>query len=355
MDIVKPTIIPYLTTRKLNPENQESPIHFLRQTITPTEYFFIRNHFEYPTQTQEVYFLPIVGEVMRPTIFKYEDIIRMPSKRLILPLECSGNNRAFFDPKVYGEQWEDGAISQGLWKGVPLKDLLALIGLKRTALEVVFEAYDYGKRKDLEGDFYFTRSLPIQKALHPDTLIAYELNGKPIPFKHGYPLRLIVPQWYAMASIKWVKRIIVIDHHFKGPYQEIDYNYYPYKDSDKGKTPVVQVNVNSIIQQPLSHSILDMGKHVIEGVAWTGTGVIIEVEVSTDGGKSWYRSNLVQEQSQQYSWTFWKYVWKVSNKGEYLIMSRAKDSFGHIQPFKAKWNRKGYGYNGIYTIKIKVE
>ncbi|MCO1603348.1 sulfite oxidase [Desulfosporosinus nitroreducens] len=352
---MKPTITPFLTTRKLNPENQETPIHFLPQTITPKEYFFIRNHFEYPTQTQEAYFLPIVGEVIRPIIFKLEDIMRMPSKHLMLPLECSGNNRAFFHPKVYGEQWEDGAISQGLWKGVPLKDLLALIGLKRTALEVVFEAYDYGKRMDLEGDFHFARSLPIQKALHPDTLIAYELNGKPIPFKHGYPLRLIVPQWYAMASIKWVKRIVVIDHLFKGPFQEIDYNYYPYKDSDKGKTPVAQINVSSIIQQPQSYSILDNGKHVVEGIAWTGTGVIIEVEVSTDGGESWHKAILGQEQSHLYSWTFWKYDWKVSSKGEYLIMSRARDSFGNIQPFKAKWNRKGYGYNAVYTVKVKVE
>lgn len=355
MDIMKQTIEPYLTTRGLKPENQETPIHFLRQWITPTEHFYIRNHFTYPQLTQQAFFLPIEGEVVRPSVFRYDDLVRMPSKTIILPLECSGNKRAYFEPKVYGEQWKDGALSQGIWKGVPLSSLLSVTGLKSTALEVVFEAYDYGKRTDLEGIFYFARSLPIRKALHPDTLIAYELNGEPIPFKHGYPLRLIVPQWYAMASVKWLKRIIVIDHHFKGPFQDIDYNYYPYKDSDEGKTPVTNINVASVIQQPLNHSILDTGTHLIEGIAWTGMGIITEVEISTDGGENWNKVELIQDLSQPYAWTFWKYTWKVPDKGEYTIMSRARDSFGHIQPFDAMWNRKGYGYNAVYAIKVKVE
>lgn len=355
MDIIKSAVEPYLITRGLRPENQETPIHFLRQEITPTEYFFIRNHFEYPKQTPQSYFLPIEGNVLRPTVYKYEDIIRMPSKTLVLPLECAGNKRAYFNPEVYGEQWKDGAISQGIWKGVPLANLLNYSGLKRTNTEVVFEAYDYGKRNDLEGTFFYARSLPIQKALHPDTLIAYELNGDPIPFKHGYPLRLLVPQWYGMASVKWIKRIIVIDQHFMGPFQEIDYNYYPYKDSDVGKKPVTIINVSSIIQWPLSNSILDTGEHIIEGIAWTGSGIITEVEISTDGGKNWSKAKLSQDLSQPYSWTFWKFNWRVPKKGEYLIQSRARDSYGRTQPFKALWNRKGYGYNAVYSIKLKIE
>jgi len=352
---MKPLVEPYLITRDLKPENQEAPIHFLPQDITPVKNFYIRNHFEYPALTQQAYVLSIEGEIIRPAIFNYEDLIRMPSKTLSLPLECSGNKRAFFKPEVYGEQWEDGAISQGQWKGVPLSHLLSLTGLKKTALEVVFEAYDDGKRKDLAGIFNYVRSLPIQKALHPDTLIVYELNGLPIPYKHGHPLRVIVPQWYAMASVKWLKRIIVLDHHFNGPFQDIDYNYYPYKDSDVGKTPVTDINVSSIIQQPLRNSTLDTGTHIIEGIAWTGAGIIVEVEVSTDAGESWHKAKLFQHPSQLYSCTFWNYDWKVPHKDEYIIMSRARDSFGRIQPFKAIWNRKGYGYNAVYTIKIKVE
>ena len=355
MESIKHLVQPYLTTRSLNPENQETPIHFLRQWITPEEYFFTRNHFAYPQLTQQSFFLPIEGEVIKPLIFKYEDLVRMPSKTLVLPLECSGNKRSYFDPHVYGEQWEDGAISQGKWKGVPLSTLLSLTGVKNTAFEVVFEAYDYGKREDMQGNFHYARSLPIQKALNLDTLIAYELNGKPIPFKQGYPLRLIVPQWYAMASVKWLKRISVINYQFKGPYQEIDYNYYPHRDSDEEKVPVTNINVASIIQQPLNHSIMDTEIHQIEGIAWTGTGVIVEVEVSTDGGGNWNKAELIQDLSQPYSWVFWKHTWKVSEKGEYTIMSRARDSSGRIQPFEAMWNRKGYGYNAVYAIKVKVE
>lgn len=157
MDILsKPIVKPYLITRGLKPENQESPIHFLRQKTTPLEYFLLRNHFdEYPVLTQQAYSLPIEGEVIRPTAVHHEQILRMPSKTLRLPLECSGNKRAYFNPKIFGEQWEDGATSQGVWKGVPLSHLLSLTGLKNTALEVVFEAYDYGKRKDLEGHFHY--------------------------------------------------------------------------------------------------------------------------------------------------------------------------------------------------------
>ncbi|WP_425803055.1 sulfite oxidase [Desulfitobacterium sp. Sab5] len=354
MDIIKP-IRPYLITRELNPENQETPIHFLRHKITPTEYFYLRNHFEYPELSQQAYFLPVEGEIIQPIIFNYEDILRMPSKQLILPLECAGNKRAYFKPKVYGEQWKDGAISQGLWKGVTVSQLLSMTGLKNTALEVVFEAFDSGKRKDMEGVFHYTRALPIEKALHMDTLIAYELNGEAIPFKHGYPLRLIVPQWYGMASVKWLKRLVVIDHHFKGPFQDIEYNYYPFNDNDKGKTPVTYINVSSMILQPLNYSILENRRQIIEGIAWTGAGIITEVQVSTDGGKLWYPAKLYQDKSQPYSCTIWKYIWQVPSKGEYTIIARAKDSFGRTQPFEAMWNRKGYGYNAVYLIKVRVE
>lgn len=355
MNDSKPIVKPYKTTRDLEPENQETPIHFIEDWITPEEYFFIRNHFEYPKFTLESFFLPIIGEVFVSAIFRYEDLKQMPSKTLVLPLECSGNQREYFEPDVFGEQWNNGAISQGIWRGIPLRYLLSLTGIKSDALEVVFEGYDSGERTDMEGVFHYARSLPIQKALHPDTIIAYELNGRPLPFKQGYPLRLIVPQWYAMASVKWLKRIIVIDHHFQGPYQAIDYNYYPNKHNDEGKTPVTNINVKSIIQKPLDKSILDTGKHQIKGIAWTGMGVIKEVEISTDGGVSWHKADLIQDDTQPYAWTFWNYDWEEINPGEYTIMSRARDSYGRQQPMEAMWNRKGYGYNSVYKIEVKVE
>lgn len=180
--------------------------------------------------------LPIEGEVKHPTVFCYEDLLSMPSKSLLVAMECSGNKRARFSQKVYGEQWEDGAISQGVWSGVPLRELLHRAGIKDSAQEVVFEGHDYGYRTDTEEPVPFARSLAAQQALHPDILVAFEYNGRPVPFKHGYPFRLIVPHWYAMASVKWLKKITVIDHPFQGPFQTIDYNYYPNAEHDVGNS-----------------------------------------------------------------------------------------------------------------------
>lgn len=277
----------------------------------------------------------------------------MPSKEIAVVLECSGNNRGHFSPKVYGEQWKGGAISQGVWKGVALRDLFKLTGLHTSAKEIVFE--DCGTRTDLEGQFVYARSLPLEKALHSDTIIAYALNGKPIPYKQGYPFRLIVPQWYAMASVKWLAKITVIRTHFNGVFQDIDYMYYPEKDSDAGKMPVTTIHVNSIIQNPISWSVLEAGMHQIYGLAWTGTGFISNIEISTDGGNHWEKAIFQKFPGNMYSWVSWTFTWFAAHKGEYKIMSRASDSFGFIQPAEARWNRKGYGYNAYSIVNVKVE
>lgn len=346
---------PYLKTHQLNPENQETPIYFLRQWYTPSKYFYRRNHFTYPMAENNNFFLQIKGFVNQPMIFQYKDLLSMPSKTVVVPLECSGNKRAFYEPKVFGEQWEGGAISQGVWKGVSLIHILNIVGINPSAKEIVFTGADFGPRTDLIGYFSFSRSLPLNKALHPDTLIAYELNGKPIPFKHGHPLRLIVPQWYAMASVKWLNHITLVGQPFQGPFQTIDYVYYPDKESDFGKKPVTTMRVNSIIQKPLDYQLLNTGKQMVNGIAWTGKGRISKVEISTDNGNSWNLAKIYEDQSSPYAWTAWSYVWSVKVKGEYTILSKATDSSGRSQPSEAEWNRKGYGYNAISKIKVKVE
>lgn len=348
-----PYVKPYLITHSLLPENQETPISFVDSPQVPHTLFYRRNHFAYPSLPQSNYWLPVGGMVEKPFLFSMNDLLRMPSKTIQAVLECSGNKRDFFRPKVFGEQWKRGAISQGQWKGVPLRHLLELAGIKDGAKEVVVEGYDFGPRTDLDKDYSFMRSLPLDKALHPDTLLAYEYNNQPIPFKHGYPLRLIVPQWYAVASVKWVKQISVIDTSFKGPFQTIDYVYYPHKEDDRNAFPVTTLNVNSSIQYPLEYEILNTGVHLIKGIAWTGQGKITKVEISTDKGESWEAAKV--EQQSDYRWFTWSYKWKVQEKGEYTLMSRSTDSHGRVQPETAFWNRKGYGYNAIDQIKVKVE
>ncbi len=345
---------PYLITRSLQPENQETPIQFVETDTINHHLFYRRNHFSYPTISFSSYLIPINGLVSTPKLFSIQDILQFPSKTFKAVLECSGDKRSLFKPKVFGEQWEKGAISQGYWKGISLRLLLELCGIKEGAKELVVEGYDHGKRTDLHNVYTYARSLPIEKALHPDTIIAYEYNNQPIPFKHGYPFRLIVPQWYAMASVKWIKQITVIDYPFTGPFQSIDYVYYPYKESDKDTQPVTRMNVNSTIQKPLDMDILTTGKHVIKGIAWTGNGHITKVEISTDNGNTWASVEVNNTEQAGYEWVSWSYTWTVFKKGEYTIMSKATDSYGRVQPIMPLWNRKGYGYNAIDNIKVKV-
>lgn len=346
---------PYLSTKSLIPENQETPIQFLKQWITPDEYFYRRNHFSYPEISEKAFRIEICGKVNKNINFALSELKTMPWKTIILPIECSGNKRAYFEPKVFGDQWKEGAITQGLWRGVPLNYLLEKAGLKDSAFEIVFEGYDYGKRKDLDGVFDYARSLPLSKALHPDTIVAYEYNGREIPFKHGYPIRLIVPGWYGMASVKWLKKITIIDYKFTGPFQAIDYVYYPNTESDAYKKAVTLMNVNSIIREPLDMSILNEGTHIIHGIAYTGSGIITEVKVSTNGGESFNKVNIERLPNQPYAWVNWYYNWQVRQKGEYEIKVRAKDSHGRVQPEEESWNRKGYGYNKVTSIKVKIE
>jgi DMSO/TMAO reductase YedYZ molybdopterin-dependent catalytic subunit len=345
---------PFLRTHKLHPENQEAPISFLAGHHVPARLFYLRNHFAYPSLSASAYWLPVNGLVKTPMIFSLQHFMAMPSKRVNVLLECAGDKRNLFQPKVFGEQWEKGAISQGYWKGVSLKTLLHYAGVLQGAAEVVVEGYDFGEREDMDRVVHYTRSLPIEKALHEDTIIAYEYNGRPIPFKHGFPLRLIVPEWYAMASVKWIKRITVTAESFKGPFQSIDYNYYPHPKNDDGKYPVTIINVNSTIQQPLNMDVLQEGTHLIKGIAWTGKGAIQKVEVSFDDGVTWKETHLDPPAS-LYAWTSWSYEWKAHKKGKYTILSRASDSAGRVQPLKAFWNRKGYGYNEVDKVEVKIE
>ncbi len=345
---------PYLTTRSLTPENQETPIHFING-IVDDQLFFRRNHFSYPPISNLNYWFPIKGFVLSPKWVYLQDMMKMPSKTVKAVLECAGDKRSYFEPKTFGEQWDKGAISQGYWKGVPLRVLLEQAGIQEGAKEVVVEGHDFGKRTDTDSIHSFTRSIPVDKALHQDTIVAYEYNGRPLTFKHGFPLRLIVPQWYAMASVKWIRQIQVIESSFEGPFQTVDYVYYPNKENDKGAFPVTTMNVNSTIQKPLDMVVLNTGKHKIEGIAWTGEGYITKVEISTDNGETWSEAKFSSDAENGYGWVKWVYQWPAPKKGEYTILAKAIDSTRRVQPDTPFWNRKGYGYNAIEKIKVKIE
>ncbi|WLV24522.1 sulfite oxidase [Aciduricibacillus chroicocephali] len=344
----------YLKTLGLDPENQEAPIAFVESEKRMDGLFYRRNHFPYPEVDSDL--LDIGGLTERNLRLTVAELKELPARTVTVVLKCAGNKRSLFSKKTFGEQWGKGALSLGTWTGVPLRSLLEKAGLKDGVQEIVFNGHDEGMQPGFDKTECYGRSLPLEKAIHPDTIVAYAYNGERIPECHGAPLRLIVPGWYAMASVKWLRTIQASADHFEGPFQTDDYVYYPHEDSDEDAEPVRQLRVNSTIQQPLDMAKAEKGEQIVKGIAWTGIGHIEKVEVSVDSGCTWEAAELEDGETEgvDYGWVPWSFKWHAEKAGIYKIFSRAKDSEGRVQPGEACWNRKGYGYNAIDRVKLKV-
>ena len=334
---------PQLTTFQLLPENQETPVAFIGTGLTPTQYMYRRNHFAYPSLDRKNLLLHIDGHVEKGFSISLLDLINMESEKRTISavLECAGNKRSKFTPKAFGNQFGDGAISHCLWTGIPLRCLLEKACIRPQACEVVFHAHDS-----------YRRSLPLDRALHPDTLVAYQLNGNFIPFRHGFPLRLVVPSWYGMSWIKWLKKIELVTKPFQGRYQTEEYvirsplgmNLYP----------VTTILVNSTVQYPLDYSKVSGLRQTIRGIAWSGSGWIVSVRISFDKGCTWHSASLGNQIS-SYSWVPWKFTWRIPSIGNYRFLVSATDSGGNTQPVKTLYNPGGYSYNAMSVIHVKVE
>jgi DMSO/TMAO reductase YedYZ molybdopterin-dependent catalytic subunit len=334
-------------------ENLEFPMVTDPQTITPNELFYVRNHFEYPQIDINTWNLTIEGLVDRPIKFTYADLKSMNMVTLAATLECAGNKRSLFEKKAQGNQFGLGAISHAVWGGVRLNDVLYQAGVSPDTTEIVFEGLDSGQRNDMDGHVFFERSLPVDKALHPDTLLAYEMNGEQLADKHGFPIRLIVPGWYAVASVKWLHRIRAVDEPFMGPFQSVDYVILKKTNDYKHAEPLPPVLINSSVASPAEEQEMPLGKNIINGYAWAGSQSVTKVEISTDDGKHWSDANFI-DPDVQYSWRRWSIEWDVQKPGEYTIMSKATNGIGEVQPLKAKWNAKGYLNNSIHTVRVHV-
>ncbi|WP_141692370.1 sulfite oxidase [Paenibacillus pectinilyticus] len=341
-----------MTTRKIIPENQEFPILSLSSRITPDHLFYRRNHCPYPAVDMRTWELQIGGYVDRPLCIRYPELIQMHQVSIPVTLECAGEKRGLFHPKKRGEQWELGASSHAVWTGVRLVDLLHAAGIQSNAIEVTFEGMDQGTRTDMPGVFAFIRSLPIEVALHPDVLIALYMNGEPLPFRHGYPARLIVPGWYGMASVKWLHRINIIDQPFQGPYQRVDYVYE--RHIEPVSEPVTKIRLNSTIARPSDQEVLARGEHWLIGTAISGEHPVAFVEISMDNGMSWQLAPWL-DPHESYSWRRWYLKWTARTPGTYDIRVRATDAAGNVQSETADSNTKGYGYNAIHQIRVYVD
>ncbi len=343
--------------REKEPANLEMPFGELGGFFTPNEQFYIRSHFPVPEADLTTWRLRLEGAVGEARGWSLDELRELPSTTLAATLECAGNGRVFLVPKVKGTQWELGAIGNAEWTGVSLGEILRAAGVKEGAREVILEGADRGKISDPPkpaGEIYYARSVPLGKALD-GVLLAYEMNGEPLAPSHGFPLRAIVPGWYGMAAVKWLQRIIVTDRPYDGYYQTVDYAYWQRDDAGVHLVPITEMQVKSAIARPGINEVIPAGtNYKVAGAAWTAEAEIVKVELSTDGGSSWEMASLGKEKARN-SWQLWEYDWRVPTMpGPRILLARATDSRGRIQPLERDPDRGSYEINHCLPIEVEV-
>jgi DMSO/TMAO reductase YedYZ molybdopterin-dependent catalytic subunit len=340
-----------LIVHRAHPLNCETSVPaLLGGVVMPNAHFYVRNHFHIPDLDAASFRLSIGGLVERPCSFGMNELRRLPSQSVVVTLECAGNGRMLFDPPIDGERWNLGAVSTAEWTGVPLAEVLDRAGVRSGAAEVVFRGADAGT---IDGRAVrFERSLPLDVARSADVLLAYAMNGESLPVQHGYPVRLVVPGWYAVASVKWLTEIELFDQPFTGHYQTDKYWYEWLRDGRIVREPVTLQRVRALITEPAPDHEIRPGELAVRGVAWSGAASIVRVEVSVEDGQ-WQEARLVGERK-RHSWQWWELITHVPHTGAITLRARATDLAGRTQPESAEWNRLGYGNNAIHGVAVRT-
>lgn len=343
--------------RSEEPLNLEMPFEKLDGFITPTESFYVRTHFPIPQIDKNKWRLRVEGEVEKALELSYDELLKLGFDTVPVTLECAGNNRNFLEPQVKGVQWGLGAVGNATWTGVPLSILLERAGVKPTACEVILEGADEGPLEDPKaprGNVRFARSIPLAKA-RADVLLAHKMNDVDLKAEHGFPVRAVVPGWYAVASIKWLQRVIVTDRSFAGYYQTIDYAFWKRDGENAELVPLREMQTKAEIAWPTANEIVPANSTArVRGAAWTGEGEITKVELSTNGGASWGNANLI-DQAAPNAWRLWEFEWRTPAKaGKQTLVARATDSRGRTQPVKHDPDRGTYMINRLLPITVEV-
>jgi DMSO/TMAO reductase YedYZ molybdopterin-dependent catalytic subunit len=335
--------------------NHSLPLEALRYPITPIGLHYLLIHFDIPRVEASDWRLAIGGHVRRPFTLTLDDIKRRPAVTRAVTLECAGNGRANLSPRPLSQPWLFEAVGTAEWTGTPLRLLLEEAGPLDGALEVVFTGMDRGVQGGVEQQY--ERSLTMPEAAREEILLAYAINGQPLPPQHGFPLRLLVPGWYGMTHVKWLRSITVVTSPFRGYQQEPAYHLT--STWDELGEPVTRMLPRSLMVPPGIPDFmprtrqLGLGTWVLEGKAWSGRGRIVRVEVSTDGGRSWSDARLAGD-GDDFAWQSWRYDWDVRQAGEYELCCRATDAARNVQPVTAPWNAHGVCNNSVQRITVKV-
>jgi DMSO/TMAO reductase YedYZ molybdopterin-dependent catalytic subunit len=339
------------------PFNAEAPPEALAGDITPTALHYVRSNFAVPAHDGT---LEIGGAVENPTTLTLDDLRGMPAVKRAVTLECAGNGRLEVRPLPVGEPWGDYAVSTARWTGALLCEVLERVRPATDGVEVRFQGADHGSYhlqpvlpETNRDDLTFVRSLPVALAADPaaEILIAYEMNGEPLSPDHGAPFRLVVPHWYAVASVKWLKRIEVLTAPYIGEFQT---GHYMYEWADRPHEPVTLMRARARITDPVPGAIIPAGTYTVRGKAWSGSGPVTQVHVSLTGEGDWHAAQLDPPKG-PYQWQDWSFNWQATDVGRHTLRARATDATGNVQPEVPPWNRLGYGNNAIEVSYVDVQ
>jgi DMSO/TMAO reductase YedYZ molybdopterin-dependent catalytic subunit len=337
-----------------SPENSETPLEAVRSWVTPARLFFVRNHFEIPQIDLATWRLDVGGLTERTLSLTWDELNELPQRTVLATLECAGNGRSFLTPRQAGVPWGAGAVAHAEWSGVPLSEVLDLAGVRGDAREVICAGADRGTEPDHPEPMNFVRGLPLDKARHRDTLLALRMNGEPLTPSHGFPVRLLVPGWYGVASVKWLARIELSAAPLSGYFQTHKYTVQRQLDGRTETVGIQGMAVKSEIVRPIAGERLASGRQRIVGLAWAGEEGIGRVEVSTDGGGTWADAELLGPLA-PYSWTLWEHVADLREPGPRQILARATSTGGRVQPREHDPLLGGYMIHFSRPIEVHVE
>ncbi len=332
--------------------NSGMPLESLRHDVTPIGLHYCLIHFDIPELAAPAWRLRVDGLVNRSLSLSLQELQALPARTERVTLECAGNGRAQLSPRYPSIPWVEEAVSTAEWTGVPLASVLSAAGLQPGVRELVFWGADRGI--DRGQEHAFARSLEPQEALREDVLLAYAMNGQPLPPQHGFPLRLVVPRWYGMASVKWLERIEAIDHAFDGVQQAHSYHFR--RTAGERGEPCTYMRVNSLLAPPglpdfyTRARVLAAGRVEIQGRAWSGEGAVVRVELAVDGE---WRDAQLGAASSAHAWQHWRAPWDAA-PGEHELACRATDAAGRVQPLEPPWDVTGFGNNAVQRVAVRV-
>ncbi|WP_328996377.1 sulfite oxidase [Kribbella sp. NBC_01245] len=339
---------------QLAARNHGMPLEAMRYDVTPAGLHYVLVHYDIPAADAPNWQLELTGCVEQPLSIGLTELKAMNRQIVRVTLECAGNGRARQDPRPVSQPWLVEAVGTAEWTGVPLTVLLEHAGVRPDGVDVVFTGADHGFERGVEQDYQ--RGLSLTEAMEVGALVAWEMNGEPLPPQHGFPLRLVVPGWYGMASVKWLRSIEVIDHEFTGFQNAVAYRLR--SSADDPGVPVTRIEPRALLIPPghpdfMSRArILKTGAVVLRGRAWSGWAPVDLVEVSVDGGASWREAELDAE-GNDLAWRGFSVEWDAT-PGEYELTARARDESGRVQPLQAAWNRGGFANNSAHRIPVVV-